>query len=113
MMTDREKLIELLNEVHHKPLGKEYLERLGTIADYLIANGVTFATDANDGGKRIPVSERLPRSRESVLIYSPDGGSAEGCYNESTKTWNQYRWRAEDLLVTHWMSLPKAPKEGE
>ena len=37
----REKLIELLDEVHKTHLGKEYRERLGTIADYLIANGVT------------------------------------------------------------------------
>ena len=40
-MDVREKLVELLDEVHHKPLGKEYPERLGTIADHLIANGVT------------------------------------------------------------------------
>ena len=40
-MDVREKLVELLDEVHHKPLGKEYLERLGTIAEYLIAHGVT------------------------------------------------------------------------
>lgn len=38
----REKLIELLDEVHKTHLGKEYRERLGTIADYLIANGVTI-----------------------------------------------------------------------
>ena len=36
----REKLIELLDEVHKTHLGKEYRERLGTIADYLIAHGV-------------------------------------------------------------------------
>ena len=38
----REKMIELLDAVHRKPLGKEYRERLGTIADALIANGVTI-----------------------------------------------------------------------
>ena len=43
----REKLIELLDEVHKKPLGKEYRERLGNIADHLIANGVTFREDAH------------------------------------------------------------------
>lgn len=41
-MTMRETLIDLLDEVHRKPLGKKYRERLGTIADYLIANGVTI-----------------------------------------------------------------------
>ena len=43
-MTEKEKLIELLDEVHRKPLGKEYRERLGTIADHLIANGLSFST---------------------------------------------------------------------
>jgi hypothetical protein len=41
-MDVREKLVELLDEVHHKPLGKEYLERLETIADYLISHGVAM-----------------------------------------------------------------------
>lgn len=40
-MGDREKLIELLDNIHHKPLGKTYQERIETIADFLIANGVT------------------------------------------------------------------------
>lgn len=43
----RDKLINLLDEVHHKPLGKEYPERLGTIVDFLIAHGVIFAEDNN------------------------------------------------------------------
>ena len=36
----RDRLIELLDKVHHTHLGKEYIERIGTIADYLLANGV-------------------------------------------------------------------------
>ncbi len=39
-MTEREKLIELLDKVHRTHLGKEYYERLGTIADHLLSNGV-------------------------------------------------------------------------
>ena len=39
-MTQKEKLVELLDEIHRKPLGKEYCERLSTIADYLLENGV-------------------------------------------------------------------------
>jgi hypothetical protein len=108
VMDDREKLVGLL-DVIVQPGQKT----LGEIADHLLSNGVTFATDTNVGSKWIPVSERLPRSRESVLIYSSDGGSAEGCYNESTKTWRQYRWRAEGLPVTHWMPPPEPPKEDE
>lgn len=36
----KERLIELLDKVHRTHLGKEYFERLGTIADYLLSNGV-------------------------------------------------------------------------
>ena len=36
----RDRLIELLDKVHHTHLGKEYIERIGTIADYLLENGV-------------------------------------------------------------------------
>jgi hypothetical protein len=39
----REKLIELLDKVHHTAMGETYPERIETIADYLIANGVTIS----------------------------------------------------------------------
>lgn len=44
----REKLIDLLDKVHRKPLGKEYRERLGTIADHLIANDVVQVVRCKD-----------------------------------------------------------------
>lgn len=40
-MENKMRLIELLDTIHHKPLGKTYQERIETIADFLIANGVT------------------------------------------------------------------------
>ena len=61
-MDVREKLVELLDEVHRKPLGKEYLERLGTIADYLITHGVTVQ-------EWISVDDRLPEENEYVMIW--------------------------------------------
>ena len=59
-MPDKEKLIELLDTIHHKPLGKTYQERIETIADFLIANGVTVQ-------RWIPVTERLPEERVSIF----------------------------------------------
>lgn len=44
----REKLIELLDKVHHTNMGKTYIERLGTIADHLIANGVKIPVMCKD-----------------------------------------------------------------
>ena len=49
-MTDREKLIELLMQAK---IGWTKAE----LADHLIANGVTFATDNNVGDKMTPTDE--------------------------------------------------------
>ena len=55
-MTDREKLIELLKEACRFDCSSEYCKNhgercVGKYADHLLANGVTFATDANVGSK--------------------------------------------------------------
>lgn len=50
-MTDREKLIELIGQVQY--LGGLEL----ALADHLIANGVTFATDNNVGDKMTPTDK--------------------------------------------------------
>ena len=88
-MTDREKLIEVLlrgcKETADKnavPLcSEEYCkenreECFGDLINLLLANGVTFATDNNVGGKWIPVTERLPGT-EKVLIT--DGEIVMAC----------------------------------
>jgi hypothetical protein len=66
-MTDREKLIELLEEMEDLPFDTVWSE-----ADFLIENGVTFATDNNVGDKWISVKERLP-SEEEYTATSEDG----------------------------------------
>ena len=61
----------------------------------------------------IPVAERLPESEKCVLVYSKDGGVAEGKYNARFNEWVQFRWNVTNLRnVTHWMPLPEPP-EGE
>ena len=47
----RETLIELLDKVHHTDMGKTYQERICSIADYLIANGVTISDHADKDTK--------------------------------------------------------------
>mgnify|MGYP003289466384 CR=1 FL=1 len=70
-------------------------------------NGVTVS-------EWISVDDRLPDSGKCVLVYSKDGGVAEGVYNTSFGMWTQFRWNVTRLQsVTHWMPLPDAPKEGE
>ena len=68
----------------------------------------------------IPVTERLPKPRESVII-SVNGKYGdwigEGCYWETTENhviWKGYRWNATywDDEIIAWMPLP-APWKGE
>lgn len=121
-MTDREKLIELLVEAEKEwfvPMWVPPNERLHCmlvqIADCLLANGVTFATDTNVGGKWIPVTERLPEKKGEYLVaFHP-------CYWDDVKldktvvgvdsfrgkaTWAKNKFQR----VTHWMPLPEPPK---
>ena len=66
----------------------------------------------------IPVSERLPEARESVILSTKEC-TGEGCYWETTKhhvIWKGYRWNATywDDEVIAWMPLPEPyRKDGE
>ena len=74
----------------------------------------------------IPVVDRLPelkkledsdgddwRESEFVLVATAAREVQEGLF---WKVNNEYGWHSRDdieLVVTHWMPLPKPPKEGE
>ena len=113
-MTDKEKLIELLDGIQShgwRRIETDHSITLAVsenkaIAEHLLANGVTIR-------KWIPVTERLPKKEGRYLcvvqigysgaIYvtlmngDPDGFSLDHIYNDD---------------VTHWMPLPEPPKEG-
>ncbi len=130
MYSVREKLIELVNEADDKCDRPSctvcsYLHgedcRGELIADHLIANGVTFATDTPVAYKLsqteplticqqwIPVTERLPKKQGFYLVaHQRSGCVAERFYYQD----------CPDLFVkttgdpvTHWMPLPEPPKE--
>lgn len=104
-MTDREKLVELINHVAEghvvnlmQPGGAEAL------ADHLIANGVTVQ-------EWISVEDRLPEDDASYLVWASDCGESEVALY-----YGDGEWLTEDLenltrFVTHWMPLPEHPKE--
>ena len=56
----------------------------------------------------ISVNERLPETCENVLVFT-HGLSDIGYYSPTGRFWICYV--DEDARVTHWMPLPKAPKE--
>jgi len=60
----------------------------------------------------VDVKKRLPKSGKCVLIYSKNGGVAEGCFKNPGFFWEQWRWNATLTdEVTHWMQMPEPPCE--
>jgi hypothetical protein len=111
-MTDREKLIELCEDLDTLPCCDTYEGQ----ADYLIANGVTV-TDNNVGCKWIPVTERLPTpkhqfdARNWYLVALSNGVVKELAYEFHEHSVFGYGWRETAYPVTHWMPLPTAPED--
>ena len=92
------------------------------LADHLIANGVTFATDTNDGGKWIHSLDQMPQERgdicKNVILLMDDGFVTVGWLNEVTRK-GYYLDAINDVVIqaplsrfTHWMPMPKPPKDG-
>lgn len=115
-MTDRERLLQILNVAIFPHEGEDPLE---AVTDYLLDNGVTFARNTNVPSW-IPVSERLPEEEELVLIICKNGARFVGYYKRSHYN-NEISWGIKTALsstrwlnkgrVTHWMPLPEPPKE--
>lgn len=125
-MTDREKLIDLLgkcdrcNAEHCNQCEFEddivgcIRRQKEIIADKLLTNGVSFATDTNVGSKWISVEDRLPGTQKILITDGdivmrgyrrPDGAWKYGV--GAHETWDRLSLRP----VTHWMPLPEPPKE--
>ena len=109
-MTDREKLIELLSSIW----GYEGDE--SSAADYLLANGVTFAKDTDVPSKWIPHTQPPKDWRDkdgeliNYLIYMPLFGVDIGNYMEPMGEW---LCLGIPCNVTHWMPLPAGPEEAD
>ena len=110
-MTDREKLIKLLS-VLLIPNGV-CADPAEVVTDYLLARGVTFATDTNDGCKWISVEDRLPAESGTYITAADDGHAKRVTFvkwQKRNKLWEltgaRSYWR-----ITHWMPLPEPPKE--
>ena len=118
-MTDREKLIELIDkarygaaEMCHEQgcVGCSHWNdrphcRNSFIADHLLANGVTFATDTNVGSEWISVEDRLPEDDVQVLACTKHGKAFSAHCKKG-------KWRvSHSIKITHWMPRPEPPKE--
>jgi hypothetical protein len=132
MASDREKLVKLLDEAHDNYYKSFDPNRdfYGGVADHLIANGVTFATDTNVGSKWISVKDRLPETHLRCLVYregynkmggyltmatfTPCYKGLEGDLMDGRQVWYDYDSECGDYEltnVTHWIPLPDPPNE--
>lgn len=96
-MTDREKLIDLLC----------YIPGAEEIADFFLANGVTFQ-------KWIPVTERFPDVGDRVLCLVKSFAFPGSKYYNILR-YDKYGFHDSGVYtddVTHWMPLPEPPKEN-
>lgn len=107
-MTDREKLIELIETAGTRLVvkGEDWgimPPTIEDIANHLIANGVTVQ-------KWIPASEP-PEVRGEYIVYTPTAWS-----DRTVLIWDEQDWCfmdgaiAREGFVTHWMPLPEPPK---
>jgi hypothetical protein len=116
------KLIEVLKQApfEGKVLDEWWWEdKIAKIADHLIANGVTFATDNNVGHKWIPVTERLPDTQEYDWVLAQVAFIPGNLYGVPVvaelrhgEWYDAYDETIEGDFekVTHWMPLPEPPK---
>ena len=114
-MTDREKLIDFLNDSFDKQYSQRGLLTAPHTADHLIANGVTVQP-------WIPVTERLPDNAEHdwVLAQVVESNGYMHLprvmeYRQAKNDWFEetYGWLSQHngmFRVTHWMPLPEPPK---
>ena len=115
MDNTREKLIDVLRMAHDAYYSKFDASKTyaDVMADHLIAEGVTFATD----NKWIPVSERLPEKfGEYIVTVQEETGEKYSDYADYDLS--HQRWRTGLFLgvrdkVTHWMPMPEPPKGDE
>ena len=112
----REQLLDLI--IQAKIADTEDVPFSEFLADFLLANGVTFGgdinvpgrfvTDNNDGCKWIPVTEQLPESGVRVIVCRGDKVE-QGVFLGVNGWWKVYGTNIKN--VTHWMPLPEPPKE--
>ena len=49
-------------------------------------------------------SEYIPDNPRSIILFTPEGGSAEGKYENGK--WIQYRWNCE-VKPLYWREMPR------
>ena len=74
-----------------------------------------YAQGTQAAVKWIPVTERLPKDEQEVLVYTIHHCYYTWvCHNKVEYWWeDEYGYCCDFDDVTHWMPLPEPPKDGE
>ena len=103
-MTDRKRLLEILN----KPIfPHENVDPLEAVADYLIDNGVTFH-------KWVPVALGFLPEEHGRYLCVVKSFAFPGCFYQAILNYDKYGFHESGVYtddVIYWMPLPEAPKE--
>lgn len=106
MRTDREKMIDLLDDAFEKEHCKRGLITARHTADHLIQNGVTTS-------EWLRIAERLPDIDTTVIVCDAETGQMHTATFDG-KLWHlDGGWLLDQDDFTHWMSLPELPKGVE
>lgn len=116
-LTVRERLFGLLTDSSN-PTWKLFPSNaeMAALADFLIANGVTFVEESDTFGKWIPVTEQLPiftpGRRRSVLVTLEDHDGKRlvttAKYDEEFGEWGEFKdYRYTNFKVLAWMPKPE------
>lgn len=97
---------DLIEQLQQELIDERY--RHDRYADFCVAQGEELSK-LKEQQRWIPVTERLPEDDDDVLIMS-SGSISMGYYSVYNEYWADYINVYYDD-VTHWMPLPKAPKE--
>ena len=103
-MTDRERLLEILNVPIYP---HEQVDPLEAVADYLLDNGVTFH-------KWAPTALGFFPEEHGKYLCNVKSFAFPGCFYQTILHYDKYGFHENGIYieqVTHWMPLPEPPKE--
>ena len=115
-MTDREKLFEIVKSASYRCLPSNTTDfHLDLFVTDLLSNGVTFATDTNDGSKWISASEPPEEYRDECGELIPFLVCVDETEYPFRAMYDGKKWGDGlfEITVKWWMPLPEPPKEDE
>lgn len=115
-MSRLEQIFEVCSKyISVQPHPSEYFDILNAIAEKAFIAGAQWADD-NPKSTWISVKERLPEPEKEVIVLFKDKSIDIDFLTDDGEK-NYYWWKSDEAIccdddeITHWMPIPKLPKE--